>query len=159
MCIWNPARIIGQKGSKDGSSPAAAGGALLARLQKHSGPVRGLEFNPFAPNLLASGGADGDLCIWDVGTPSQPSLYPPMKGGGGDEVAALAWNRKVRACAAACRLRCLAWWGGAGEVSPARARRWRGAAGRPGAAGRVRGRRAELRLGGRELLERPTRRV
>jgi hypothetical protein len=32
---------------------------------------------------LASGGADGDLCIWDVGNPLQPSLYPAMKSGAG----------------------------------------------------------------------------
>ena len=44
--------------------------------------VKGLEFNGFSPNLLASGGADGDLCIWDVGNPAQPSLYPAMKVGG-----------------------------------------------------------------------------
>jgi protein transport protein SEC31 len=36
-----------------------------------------------SPNLLASGGADGELCIWDVGNPAQPSLYPAMKGGAG----------------------------------------------------------------------------
>lgn len=41
--------------------------------------VKGLEFNGFSPNLLASGGVDGDLCIWDVGNPAQPSLYPAMK--------------------------------------------------------------------------------
>lgn len=41
--------------------------------------VKGLEFNSFSPNLLATGGVDGELCIWDVGNPSQPSLYPTMK--------------------------------------------------------------------------------
>ncbi len=38
---------------------------------------------PRSPNLLASGGADGELCIWDVGNPLQPSLYPAMQGGAG----------------------------------------------------------------------------
>ena len=38
---------------------------------------------PCSPNLLASGGADGELCIWDVGNPLQPSLYPAMQGGAG----------------------------------------------------------------------------
>lgn len=119
------------------TSPAASRGQLLARLQKHAGAVKGLEFNSFrcigataavgccctaavqwtiwgeclpcagcmaqhvqpcpspptasvlsyllpcSPNLLASGGADGELCIWDVGNPLQPSLYPAMQGGAG----------------------------------------------------------------------------
>lgn len=41
--------------------------------------VKGLEFNSFSPNLLATGAADGDLCIWDVAKPSTPSLYPALK--------------------------------------------------------------------------------
>lgn len=41
--------------------------------------VRGLEFNTFSPNLLASGAADGELCIWDVANPQAPSLYPALK--------------------------------------------------------------------------------
>jgi protein transport protein SEC31 len=43
--------------------------------------VRGLEFNTFSPNLLASGAADGELCIWDVANPQAPSLYPALKVG------------------------------------------------------------------------------
>ena len=118
ICLWNPERII--------HSGAEGGNALLARLPKHQGAVKGLEFNVFrcgggwgagedrgeaaeaaagcsracrcdarrpsaslplarftrSPNLLASGGADGELCIWDVGNPATPSLYPAMKGGG-----------------------------------------------------------------------------
>ena len=42
--------------------------------------MKGLEFNSFSPNLLASGAADGDLCIWDLANPAQPSLYPALKG-------------------------------------------------------------------------------
>jgi WD40 repeat protein len=41
--------------------------------------VRGLMFNPFSANLLASGAADGELCIWDLEDPTQPSLYPSLK--------------------------------------------------------------------------------
>lgn len=43
--------------------------------------VKGLEFNTFSPNLLASGAADSDLCIWDLAKPSMPSLYPALKVG------------------------------------------------------------------------------
>jgi WD40 repeat protein len=41
--------------------------------------VRGLEFSPLAPNLLASGGDDGDLYIWDLKTPTAPTRYPPLR--------------------------------------------------------------------------------
>jgi hypothetical protein len=41
--------------------------------------VKGLQFNAFSPNLLASGAGDGDLCIWDLSNPSVPSLYPALK--------------------------------------------------------------------------------
>jgi protein transport protein SEC31 len=96
--LYNPARIIG---SPVGSEPSdGAGGALLTKMQKHSGPVRGLEWNSFSPNLLASGAEDGELCIWDLAKPTTPSLYPPLKGGAGQpdagEVSYLAWNNKVQ---------------------------------------------------------------
>ncbi|EFN56942.1 hypothetical protein CHLNCDRAFT_143487 [Chlorella variabilis] len=106
VCVWNPARIIGHKAEAAvPASPAATRGQLLARLQKHQGAVKGLEFNGFSPNLLASGGADGELCIWDVGNPMQPSLYPAMKGGAGGpqpEITHLAWNRKVQHILGTC---------------------------------------------------------
>lgn len=47
VCVWNPARIIGHKAEAAPTSPAGSRGQLLARLQKHAGAVRGLEFNPF----------------------------------------------------------------------------------------------------------------
>ncbi|MEW5306110.1 MAG: hypothetical protein WDW36_008602 [Sanguina aurantia] len=70
-------------------------------MQKHTGAVKGLEFNSFSPNLLASGAADSDLCIWDLSKPSAPSLYPALKGGssssgGSSEITYIAWNRKVQ---------------------------------------------------------------
>ena len=98
--LYNPARIIG---SPIGAEPSdgVSSGALVTKMQKHSGPVRGLEFNSFSPNLLASGAEDGELCIWDLARPAQPSLYPALKGGAGGQPAAgevsyLAWNKKVQ---------------------------------------------------------------
>lgn len=41
--------------------------------------VRGLEFNPNALHLLASGGDEGNLCIWDVTNPAAPTQYPAVK--------------------------------------------------------------------------------
>ena len=90
VCVWNPAPII--------EGTAAPDAALLCRLNKHQGAVRGLEFNPMSPKLLASGAMDGEVCIWDLATPAQPSLYPAMKPSGGatGQVTCLQWNRKVQ---------------------------------------------------------------
>lgn len=41
--------------------------------------VKGLAFNQLSPNLLASGGADGDLIIWDVANPRKPTAFPALK--------------------------------------------------------------------------------
>lgn len=43
--------------------------------------MKGLQFNPLSSNLLATGAADGELCIWDLSNPTQPALYPSLKGG------------------------------------------------------------------------------
>jgi protein transport protein SEC31 len=77
-------------------APSARFPLCLAAAQ-----VKGLQFNPFSPALLASGAADGELCIWDLASPAAPSLYPALKGGstaagGAGEVTFLAWNCKVQ---------------------------------------------------------------
>lgn len=43
--------------------------------------VRGLEFNVFTSNLLASGADEGKICIWDIANPGEPTHYPPLKVG------------------------------------------------------------------------------
>ncbi|KAJ9529449.1 hypothetical protein QJQ45_013699 [Haematococcus lacustris] len=94
VCLWDPALIASKS---DGRQP------LLAKMQKHTGAVKGLEFNTFSPNLLASGAADSDLCIWDLAKPATPSLYPALKGSSANgpglasnEITFIAWNRKVQ---------------------------------------------------------------
>lgn len=72
ICLWNPAKVLR---SPLGSTDEGAGGAAVATLRKHTGPVKGLEFNASSPNLLASGSTDGDLIIWDVAQPSAPASY------------------------------------------------------------------------------------
>jgi protein transport protein SEC31 len=70
--LWNPAAIIRGQGEDP----------LVTQLQKHSGAVKGLAFNSFSPNLLASGAADGELAIWDLEDPAAPSLFPALVEGG-----------------------------------------------------------------------------
>ncbi|KAF6262154.1 hypothetical protein COO60DRAFT_1470516 [Scenedesmus sp. NREL 46B-D3] len=104
ICLWNPAAVV------DGSGH----NPLLSKMQKHSGAVKGLEFNGFSPNLLASGAAGGELCIWDVAVPAQPSLYPALKGpttgtpgaASASEITYISWNRKVQHILASTQRRC-----------------------------------------------------
>jgi protein transport protein SEC31 len=76
VCLWDPAAILDK----------SKGNPILAKMQKHTGAVKGLEFNSYSPNLLASGAADSDLCIWDLAQPSKPSLYPALKVRSGQQL-------------------------------------------------------------------------
>ena len=37
--------------------------SLIMRQASHGGPIRGLDFNPIQPNLLASGATDGEVIL------------------------------------------------------------------------------------------------
>ncbi|KAK4372058.1 hypothetical protein RND71_007442 [Anisodus tanguticus] len=86
-------KVYKRKGSE------ATESALVGNLSRHRGPVRGLEFNGFTPNLLASGADEGEICIWDITKPSEPSHFPPLKGSGSStqgEISYVSWNSKVQ---------------------------------------------------------------
>ncbi|KAE8679839.1 Protein transport protein SEC31-like protein B [Hibiscus syriacus] len=88
--LWNPLNLIRSEANEQ---------ALVGHLSRHKGPVRGLEFNAITPNLLASGADDGEICIWDLAAPAQPSHFPPLKGSGSatqGEISFLSWNSKVQ---------------------------------------------------------------
>ncbi|KAJ0256748.1 WD40 repeat-containing protein [Hirschfeldia incana] len=88
--LWNPLSL---------TSPQSGVNALVGHLSVHKGPVRGLEFNSITPNLLASGADDGEICIWDLTKPAEPSHFPLLKGTGSStqgEISFISWNRKVQ---------------------------------------------------------------
>ncbi|XP_058225841.1 protein transport protein SEC31 homolog B-like isoform X2 [Rhododendron vialii] len=88
--IWNPLALIRSEATET---------ALLSQLSKHRGPVRGLEFNALMPNHLASGADEGEICIWDIAHPAEPTHFPPLKGSGSatqGEISFLSWNSKVQ---------------------------------------------------------------
>ncbi|CAL9088000.1 unnamed protein product [Musa acuminata var. zebrina] len=88
--IWNPLKMI----SSDDQNAA-----LVAKLEKHVGPVRGLEFSVLSSNLLASGADEGELCIWDLAKPSEPNHFPSLKSAGSGaqtEVSFVSWNPKFQ---------------------------------------------------------------
>ncbi|KAJ6831903.1 protein transport protein SEC31-like protein B [Iris pallida] len=87
--VWNPQKLIRAEDQD---------GAFVAKLEKHTGPVRGLEFNSHS-NLLASGADEGELCIWDLANPQEPHLFPSLKSAGSSaqtEVSYVSWNPKFQ---------------------------------------------------------------
>ncbi|KAK9056092.1 hypothetical protein SSX86_027180 [Deinandra increscens subsp. villosa] len=90
--IWNPKLLIGYSLEEGDSS-------IVQTLSRHKGPVRGLEFSSLSPNHLASGAEEGDICIWDITKPAEPTHFPPLKGSGSaiqGEISFLSWNKKVQ---------------------------------------------------------------
>ncbi|KAI3510914.1 hypothetical protein L1887_18053 [Cichorium endivia] len=87
--VWNP-RVLMSEESEN---------ALVQQLSRHKGPVRGLEFSSLSPNHLASGAEEGEICIWDLSNPNEPSHFPPLKGSESSthgEISYLSWNKKVQ---------------------------------------------------------------
>ncbi|XP_047315605.1 protein transport protein SEC31 homolog B-like [Impatiens glandulifera] len=88
--LWNPLTLISSEASES---------ALVSQLSRHRGPVRGLEFNSLSPNHLASGADEGEICIWDITKPGEPTHFPPLKGSGSatqGEISFVSWNNKVQ---------------------------------------------------------------
>lgn len=67
---------------------------VISRTSKHSGAIKALQFNPRHPNLLATGGAKGELYISDIN-----NVESPFRLGGtaarADDIECLDWNKKV----------------------------------------------------------------
>ncbi len=53
--MWDPKKIL-----QGDEKP------LVLRTSNHSGPVRGLHFNPKDTHLLASGATDGEVFIYNI---------------------------------------------------------------------------------------------
>ncbi|KAF2762123.1 hypothetical protein EJ05DRAFT_197826 [Pseudovirgaria hyperparasitica] len=66
----------------------------ITRIDKHTGPIKALQFNPFRPELLATGGAKGELYITDVTNPSS-SFRLGSSAARADDIEAIDWNKKV----------------------------------------------------------------
>uniref|UniRef100_A0A8C8SX10 SEC31 homolog B, COPII coat complex component n=1 Tax=Pelusios castaneus TaxID=367368 RepID=A0A8C8SX10_9SAUR len=67
---------------------------VIGRKEKHTGPVRALDFNPFQRNLLASGANDSEIYIWDLNNFSAP-MMPGAKSQPQEDISAVSWNRQV----------------------------------------------------------------
>ncbi|KAF9926504.1 protein transport protein S31 [Linnemannia zychae] len=68
---------------------------LFSRQTNHSGPVRGLHFNPFQQNLLASAASNGEVFIWDLGNLTKP-YTPGSRSSKLEDITCVAWNNHVQ---------------------------------------------------------------
>uniref|UniRef100_A0A669DZ73 Protein transport protein Sec31A n=1 Tax=Oreochromis niloticus TaxID=8128 RepID=A0A669DZ73_ORENI len=71
------------------------GEAVVGQSDKHTGPVRALDFNPFQSNLLASGANDSEIYIWDLNNFSSP-MTPGAKTQPAEDISVVSWNRQVQ---------------------------------------------------------------
>nr|XP_032825144.1 protein transport protein Sec31A-like isoform X2 [Petromyzon marinus] len=69
--------------------------AIIGENDRHTGPVRALDFNPFQANLLASGANDSEIYIWDLNNFGTP-MTPGSKSQPAEDVVCVAWNRQVQ---------------------------------------------------------------
>ncbi|KAM9425114.1 protein transport protein Sec31A isoform 2-T2 [Pholidichthys leucotaenia] len=69
--------------------------AVVGQSDKHTGPVRALDFNPFQSNLLASGANDSEIFIWDLNNFSSP-MTPGAKTQPAEDISVVSWNRQVQ---------------------------------------------------------------
>lgn len=84
--IWDPSKIVANAGPID---------SLMLRNKTHTGPVRGLDFNPIQPHLFASGAVNGEIYIWDLKDPTKP-YSPGNRSSKLDEITSVAWNNHVQ---------------------------------------------------------------
>ncbi|ESO89042.1 hypothetical protein LOTGIDRAFT_106381 [Lottia gigantea] len=68
---------------------------LINKLSHHNGAVRALDLNPFQKNLLASGGGDSEIYIWDLNKTEKP-MTPGQKSQPPEDVQCVAWNQQVQ---------------------------------------------------------------
>ncbi|KAJ4356303.1 protein transport protein S31 [Didymosphaeria variabile] len=83
LVLWDAEKL--QKGESD---------ALIEQIDKHTGPIQAIQFNPFRPNILASAGAKGELYIHDIDDQSK-TFRLGKAGANPDEYTSLDWNKKV----------------------------------------------------------------
>ncbi|KAK2871514.1 hypothetical protein Q8A67_024041 [Cirrhinus molitorella] len=109
--VWGP------HGTEDQSSPSGiliAGGengniilydaskiiagdseVIISQSEKHTGPVRALDVNSFQANLVASGGNESEIYIWDLNNLTSP-MTPGPKTQPLEDISCVAWNKQVQ---------------------------------------------------------------
>ncbi|XP_073453958.1 protein transport protein Sec31A isoform X3 [Aquarana catesbeiana] len=68
---------------------------VIAQQDKHTGPVRALDVNPYQTNLVASGANESEIYIWDLNNFAVP-MTPGAKSQPLEDIGCIAWNRQVQ---------------------------------------------------------------
>ncbi|KAF6714353.1 Protein transport protein Sec31A [Oryzias melastigma] len=84
VILYDPARIM-----------AGESDVVITESDRHSGPVRALDVNPFQANLVASGGNESEIFIWDMNNFGSP-MTPGPKTQPLEDISCVAWNRQVQ---------------------------------------------------------------
>ncbi|XP_076674172.1 COPII coat complex component secretory 31 isoform X3 [Andrena cerasifolii] len=88
---------------------ASDSNCLISSPDRHTGPVRALDFNPFQANLLATGATESEIYIWDIVNTSTP-MSPGSKSQPLEDVQYIAWNKQVQhILASTFSQRCVIW--------------------------------------------------
>ncbi|XP_023194104.1 protein transport protein Sec31A isoform X6 [Xiphophorus maculatus] len=67
---------------------------IVAESVRHTGPVRALDVNHFQSNLVASGGNESEIYIWDMNNFGSP-MTPGPKAQPQEDIGCVAWNKQV----------------------------------------------------------------
>ncbi|XP_058267465.1 protein transport protein Sec31A isoform X9 [Hemibagrus wyckioides] len=84
IILYDPSKII-----------AGDSEVVIAQSDKHTGPVRALDVNSFQTNLVASGGNESEIYIWDLNSFSTP-MTPGPKSQPLEDISCVAWNCQVQ---------------------------------------------------------------
>ncbi|XP_073333876.1 protein transport protein Sec31A isoform X3 [Pagrus major] len=84
VILYDPAKIM-----------AGESDVVIAESEKHTGPVRALDVNPFQTNLVASGGNESEIYIWDMNNFGSP-MAPGPKTQPQEDISCVSWNRQVQ---------------------------------------------------------------
>uniref|UniRef100_A0A3Q2P128 Protein transport protein Sec31A n=1 Tax=Fundulus heteroclitus TaxID=8078 RepID=A0A3Q2P128_FUNHE len=68
---------------------------IIAESDRHTGPVRALDVNHFQANLVASGGNESEIYIWDMNNFDAP-MTPGPKAQPQEDISCVAWNKQVQ---------------------------------------------------------------
>ncbi|KAI8981701.1 hypothetical protein BDF20DRAFT_905569 [Mycotypha africana] len=86
LTLWDPSKMLDGKNDED---------AKILSNNTHTGQIRGLDFNKFQLNLLASAGSNNEIYIWDISKPEKP-YTPGPKSQKMDDITSVAWNGQVQ---------------------------------------------------------------
>uniref|UniRef100_A0A1A7WDZ0 Protein transport protein Sec31A n=1 Tax=Iconisemion striatum TaxID=60296 RepID=A0A1A7WDZ0_9TELE len=84
VILYDPAKVM--SGQSD---------VIIAESDRHTGPVRALDVNPFQTNLVASGGNESEIYIWDMNSFGSP-MTPGPKTQPQEDISCVSWNRQVQ---------------------------------------------------------------